>query len=502
MEARIILLLLAVFCCGSFAQEIQPLTPANDTTQKFAYSTTADFWTQIDDIFEDPNFSNAHWGVVIQSLTTGEYLYKRNENKLFMPASNMKLFTTGAGLLVLGEEYRFSTNISYIGELDGSVLKGDLIIHGRGDPTISGRFNDNNLLKIYNDWADSLEEFGIDEIRGNIIGYDNDFDDVGLGSGWAWDYESSWFAAPSGALSFNDNCVDISVVLDNKSNKPKIITNPPTKYFIIIDKVLPVSKDSMSRVNVYRERGTNVITVYGTIRQGDSVKTYCSVNNPTQYSMVILKEVLEKRGITIKGYAVDVDDLPVPVNIERGMPIFIHYSPPLKDILKVINKSSQNFFAEQLLKVIGLEKYGFGSIDNGVMASQEKFKEMGINPENMVYADGSGLSRLNLVSPKQIVSLLSYFYKNDKTLTFYNSLPIAGVDGSIGNRMKDGRTKNNIRAKTGYIGGVRSLSGYAMTGDNEPIAFSLIVNNFNVPVKLAENIQDLVCLRLANCRRK
>lgn len=474
-----------------------------DSLPKYSYSTIPQFWAQIDDIFNDPNFSNAHWGVTIQSLETGEYFYKRNEDKLFRPASNMKLFTTSAGLLLLGDEYKFSTLIYANGQIDGSILKGNLVVQGGGDPAISGRFFDGDIYKVYYDWADSLIEMGIDEIDGNIIGDDNLFDDVNLGTGWAWDNESYWYNAPSGAISFNDNCIDIVVTVDPLTRKAKINISPDTKYTTIINDVYVVSKDSATSIDVHRVRGSNVITVFGSIRNSpDSVKTFSTINNPTQYSMVVLKKVLEKKGIKIKGYPVDIDDLEDPLDYSNIRLLFSYYSPELKDIIKVINKNSQNFFAEQLLKVIGLEKEGYGTIENGVKAISNILSDMGINPETFVMVDGSGLSQLNMVTPRSIVTLLSYMYKSDYFIPFFNSLPIAGVDGTLGTRMKNSRAENKIRAKTGFLEYVRSLSGYAYTGDNEPVVFTIIVNNFNVPVKLAENIQDLVCLRLVNFRRK
>lgn len=500
MRVNIFLLPLFLLSVLSFAQEEQVIHV--DSVPKYSFSTIPDFWNQMDDIFDDPNFSNAHWGVVIQSLENGEYFYKRNENKFFIPASNMKLFTSAAGLVKLGADYKFSTNIYTEGEIDGSTLNGNLVIQGRGDPTISGRFFDNNIHKIFNDWADSLLEKGIDEISGNIIGDDDLFDDTGLGTGWAWDYESYWYAAPSGAISFNDNCVDIFVSVDANTNLAKVTTSPNTKYVIVLNKVLVVGDDSTTSIKIYRERGTNVISVYGTVKPGDNVKTYCTINNPTQYFVVVLKDVLEKKGIKVTGYPVDVDDIPEPLDYGRMRLLFTHYSQPLKDIIKVINKNSQNFFAEQLLKTIGLEIEGYGTIENGVKASNAVFEDMGMNTDNLILVDGSGLSRLNLVTPRKIVSLLNYMYKSNFYIPFYNSLPIAGMDGTLGNRMKNTKAQNNVRAKTGYLGAVRSLSGYVFTGDNEPVAFSIIANNFNVPLKLAENIQDLVCLRLANFKRK
>ena len=218
--------------------------------------------------------------------------------------------------------------------------------------------------------------------------------------------------------------------------------------------------------------------------------------------MVVLKEVLESKGIVVGGFPLDVDDISLPIDYNELSKLFTHYSPNLKDIIKILNKNSQNFYAEQILKTIGMEKENFGSAENGITVCNSVFQEMGINPENMIMVDGSGLSRLNLVTPKQIVSLLNFMYQHKYYLPFYNSLPIAGVDGSLANRMKSTKAENNVRAKTGFIGSVRSLSGYANTGDGEPVVFSVIANNFTVPLKLTENIQDLVCNRIANLRRK
>jgi D-alanyl-D-alanine carboxypeptidase/D-alanyl-D-alanine-endopeptidase (penicillin-binding protein 4) len=498
---RMILWGVIVFSSIAFSQEKNLIK--SDTLSRYIHSPVTEFWAQMDDIFNDPNFNNAHWGVVIQSLETGEYLYKRNEDKLFRPASNLKLFTTAAGLLLLGGEYRFLTAIYRNGEIDGSVLKGNLIVQGGGDPSVSGRFYNGNMFKVYNDWADSLINLGIDEISGNIIGDDNLFDDLKLGKGWSWDYETYWYSAPSGAISFNDNCVDIVVTVDSVTRRAKIDIYPETKYIALSTDVSVVSKDSVTSIDVYRERGTNIVKIFGTIREGiDTVKTYATVNNPTQYSMVILKEVFESKGIKVNGFAVDIDDLEKPIDYSKIELLFNYFSPPLNDIIKIINKNSQNFFAEQLLKTIGLEIFGYGTSANGIKAYNEVLADIGINPESIAIADGSGLSQLNLVTPRQIVSLLSYMYKSEQFAPFYNSLPIAGVDGTLGKRMVNSRAEKKVRAKTGFIAYGRSLSGYVYTADNEPIAFSMLANNFTAPVKLAENIQDLVCLRLASFSRK
>lgn len=470
---------------------------------KYNSSRMSEFWQQLDDIFNDPNFSSSNWGIVIKSLETGEYLYKRNEDKLFMPASNLKLFTTAAGLLLLGEDYSYKTSVYLNGTIDANVLKGDLIIQGCGDPTISGRFYNDNVYKVYENWADSLLALGIDEISGSIIGDDNLFDDRGMGSGWAWDNESYWYSAPSSALSFNDNCIDI-IVRPDAMDKPALVSLvPDTKYVTVINKVVTAPAGTPADIDVFRERGTNIITLRGKIPlDTDETKVYSTVNNPTQYSVVVLKEVLKRKGIYVRGYAADIDDESSIPDYTKMRKLFVHTSEPLSDIVKVINKNSHNFYAEQLLKTTGLEKEGFGSVENGTKAVKSLLGSIGINSENMIITDGSGLSRLNLVTPRQITDLLYYMSRSDLFPVFFSSLPVAGVDGSLARRMGKSKAEKNVRAKTGYISGVRSLSGYAYTADNEPLVFSIIVNNYLVPSALADNIQDLVCLRLVNFSRK
>lgn len=495
IKLLIIFLLLSL---NNYSQE-----DSTETSKSYYYSTIADFWTQMDDLFNDPNFSSAHWGVLIQSLETGEYFYKRNEDKLFVPASNLKLITSAASLVELTPDFNYKTGLYLKGFMEGPSIVGDLIIKGSGDPTISGRFYNEDMLYLFNSWADTLLELGIDEIKGNIIGDDNAFDDIGLGYGWSWDYESYWYAAPSGALTLNDNCIDIIVSPTEFGKKANIKILPDTKYSIIINKVFTVDNDSSTSINVFRERGTNVITIEGTIKENSKeVKTYVTVNNPTQFFIVVFKEILEKKGIKVKGYPIDIDDINLVLDYDSYILLTEHTSVDLREIIKVINKNSQNLFAENLLKTIGYNKLGVGTARNGISVLREVLSEMGINPDNINIVDGSGLSRLNFVSPKHIISLLNYMYKSPYFIPFFNSLPIAGVDGTLGKRMTNNRATNNVRAKTGFVGAVRSLSGYVTTGDNELVAFSIIANNFTVPVKLAENIQDLVCLRLANFKRK
>jgi D-alanyl-D-alanine carboxypeptidase/D-alanyl-D-alanine-endopeptidase (penicillin-binding protein 4) len=501
MKIKSVALLVLILINFSFSQVVNK--PPVDTLPKVKYSDLKEFSKVLDDIFNDPAFSNAHWGVVIQSLSTGEYFYRRNENKNFMPASNLKLFTTALALLQLGPDYTYKTSLYLNGKIKNEEIKGDLILRGVGDPTITSRFYNDDALTVFNNWADSLVNMGIEVINGNIIADDDAFEEESLGNGWAWDDETYYYSAIPGGVCFNDNCIDLKIIPGEKVGRKAIIDiYPKTKYVTILNNVVTVSDDSVTSIDFYRERNTNIIQVFGTIRKSETeIKESVSINNPTKFTAQILKEVIESKGIKVKGQALDNDELGIVRDYQKLNPLFTQVSPPLKEIVKVVNKVSHNLYAEQLIKTIGYEKLKFGSFENGLKASQNLLKQMGIDPENLQIVDGSGLSRLNLITPAQLNSLLRFMYRSKYFNEFYESLPIAGVDGTIANRMKNTRAMNNVRAKTGYINAVRSLSGYVTTTDGEMLTFVMIANNFLVPLKLAENIQDLVCILLSNFTR-
>ena len=457
---------------------------------------------QLDDLFNDSNFSSAFWGVMVKSLRTGEVIYKRNADKLFIPASNMKLFTSSAALLLLGSDYQYETKIFLNGEIQKGVLLGDVVIQGSGDPTMSRRFYNDSDTKIFEDWADTLKSKGVWVIYGDLLGDDSYFDNIGLGKGWSLDYESSWFAAPSGALSFNDNSLEVIIEPTEENHPAKISISPDTKYVSYLSKVTTTEESSESLVDVKRMRGTNQFVITGNIgKNSKPIIERVSITDPTMFFLTVLREVLEKKGIAVKGKIGTLDNSEKNIDTDDLIPIYTHKSIPLKYILQELNKNSNNFYAEQILKTLGLEIYNFGTVDNGVKACKDLLNTMGINPDNFVMADGSGLSKLDLVTPRDIVKILTFMSKSDDFQNFYDSLPIAGVDGTLIDRMKKTPAENNVHAKAGYSNNVSSLSGYLKTISGEPLVFSMIVNNFLAPPALANYIQDNVCHHLVNFNR-
>jgi len=485
----------------AYAQVAQKDT-LNEKKTTLNVNALAELRDQLDDYFGDQSFSSAFWGVMIKSLKTGEVIYRRNSDKLFTPASNMKLFTSAAASLILGANYKYQTSFFANGEFLRGTLKGDLIIQGSGDPTFSDRFYSGSLTKAFENWADTLKAKGIYEITGDIYGDDSFFDNLGFGKGWSLDYESSWFASPSGALSFDDNIIEISIDPSDNNFPAKIAIRPDTKYVTIIPKVITADESAESNVKISRARGSNVITVSGQIAQGSkTIIDHVSISNPTMYFLTVFTEVMRERGIIVRGNLARLDDAEKSIDQNNLIPIFKHTSVPLRLILREMNKNSNNFYAEQILKTIGLEENDFGTVDNGVRACKNLFNDMGINSESMIMADGSGLSRLNLVTPRQIVNLLTYMYKHEEFEKYYESLPIAGVDGTMIDRMKRTVAENNVHAKPGFNEFVSSLSGYLKTTSGEPMVFSIIVNNYLTPPALANYIQDNVCQRLINFNR-
>ena len=468
-------------------------------------SIVSDLQKDLEDIFNDPNFSNAYWGVVIQSLETGEYLYRRNENKSFMPASNMKIFTTATTLCMLGSNYKYSTRLLTNGIIENKVLKGDLIIKGSGDPTFPKKYRNDSLHTLFASWIDSLKSAGVSEVQGDIIGDDNCFDDQGMGVGWSWDDETYWFSAPTSGLSYNDNCVDLAVSPGEYiGSTAQIKLNPNTNYVSLKNNIRTVPPDTSANLDYFRKSGTNVINAFGVIPlNGTSRVESLSIDNPTLYTVTVFKEMMEAAGIKITGSAVDIDDVKPKKDFTTiYQTLNTTTSMPMSEIIKMVNKKSQNLYAEQLLKTLGKELGGTGSVNRAIEIEKKFLSGIGIDPDKMMIVDGSGLSRLDLVSPMQITTLLAYMYRHKYWKEFYNSLPIAGVDGTLENRMKNSRATNNVHAKTGYINYVRGLSGYVSSKDGEMFVFSMLANHYTVPTSLVNNIQDLVCVRLANFSRK
>jgi len=325
----------------------------------------------------------------------------------------MKLFTSAAALELLGPQYRFKTGFFRTGKIDKKGrLKGDLVIVGGGDPLISGRFRD-SVTEVLEFWADSLKSLGIKEIKGDIVIDNSFFSGSELGPGWSWDDLAYWYACPISALSFNDNCVDLKFLPGEKVGDPAIIEiDPPTDYITITNNANTLPADSEFTLDYYRIPYSNDVTFFRGISVSDTAGEidYVSVHRPEIYTAYEFSKIMKSKGVKFKGDILSLDDLETK---DRGKysddkldSLFVWRSDSLGVVISVINKNSQNFFAEQSLKTIGRELGGEGSFSKGIELAEAFFDSIGIRSDDIAMYDGSGLSYMNIVKPAAVIELL------------------------------------------------------------------------------------------------
>jgi serine-type D-Ala-D-Ala carboxypeptidase/endopeptidase (penicillin-binding protein 4) len=452
-------------------------------------------------IFGAPVMDNGLWGVEVRSLSSGRVLYELNSRKLMMPASNMKILTLAAAAESLGWDFHFTTTLETAAPVEAGVLAGDLVVRGGGDPTINSR--NGRAMALFDEWAAALKNAGIVSIDGRIVGDDNAFDDAWLGAGWAWDYLQYGYAAPVGALEYNESLARLTVKPGARAGDPVFVDLTPSSGLKLFNRATTAGPQSAPTIDYERRLDDPTLEVSGTLAiDAQPIVRDVAVVNPTTHFAQALRDALLARGIDVRGPAVDADDiLDAPPPAARRV-LVTTQSPPLRDIATVLMKVSQNLYAETLLKAIGASKGGLGTTEGGRLATHALLSSWGIPDGSYVQLDGSGLSRYDYVTPDALVTTLAHLYADPRHRdAFIATLPIAGKDGTTANRLKKTRAEGNATAKTGSIANVRSLSGYVCTRDDEVLAFSILANNFMIPASTVNWIADLAVETLANFKR-
>lgn len=450
---------------------------------------------KIDALVNDEAFAHAHWGILIKSLDADDIWYAHNENRLFMPASNNKIPSTAAALKVLGPEFRFETHVLTKGYIKSGVLSGDLVVWSNGDPTMYERYMEDSRA-VFQAWADTLKMQGIHKIEGNIIGDDNAFDDVHIGEGWAWDYQSVWYAAQFGALQFNENYVDVKIVPPaTMDGQVVLIPNIESSYFTLKED-FEIVEEGYNKIYLDRDFYSNELTLGGQLVAGsDTTERTPTIDNPTKFYVHVLKETLEENGIVVNGSPIDCDEIDnwvhAPID-ENYRELANYYSVPLSEVATRLMKRSQNMYAETMPRVLSWHETGLGSIEAGREIMDSVYTEFGIEPGSWAYVDGSGLTRYNYISPHVLVKILEGMYRSELKDVWMNTLPISGVDGTLRRRMKGTAADKRVLAKTGTISNVRGLSGYTQTASGENIVFSFLVNGHMLSSKENERITDSI----------
>jgi len=428
---------------------------------------------------------NAAVGVCVIDFNTGRPVYGSSERAHLLLASNTKLLTTSAALCRLGPDFKFRTSIG--------VLGGDLHVFAGGDPNISGRFHEDDPTAIFRDWAAKIRAAGV--VRANrLILHTGIFDDVHLHPGWKGYDLWTWWAAPFGALSLNDNCVDLKVAPAGEGQPAKVTLGPDTSCITVLNQTRSAASSGRNTFGFARAAGSNTITLRGDV--GARSATWVAVNDPTMYFGTVLKETLTAGGIEIPGGLEESAQL---LEEARGYKELAFLESDLATTLSTCNQGSQNFYAEMIFRTLGWKVKGRGTTETAVEAVRE-FLKKDAGMEDFDQIDGSGLSRENRCSPADLVKLLAHMRRQPSAKVFLDSLPINGDKrGTLKHRLLSPDLRGRIHAKTGHIGGVSSLAGYIESAGGEIYVFSILVNAPGEQTKmgLADQMEDRLCEILA-----
>ena len=482
---------------------------------------------EIESILAEPDAARGMWGVYVASLDSGKTLYALNQDKLFTPASNAKLFTTAAVFGLIGPSYRFKTTVESNGSFDKyGRLDSDLVLVGRGDPNLSGRSLPYNVrterkippIQVLQDLADQLVQKGLKFVDGDVVADDSYYVFERYDEGWAQDDLVWEWGAPVSALTINDNVMFVNILPgDHAGERAFLNVNPFPEYYRIENRVLTTPQGTGPRkIYINREPGSNQLTIWGNIPQDDpGAGEALAIEDPADFAAKLFRELLEQRGVVIYGRPrtrhtelASLQTFSVTTLASGGggdaavrnnpAPLVLasYESQPVLEDLRVINKVSQNLHAELMLRLLGKEKGTSGSIQGGLEVLRGFLTSAGLNPDDFALYDGSGLSREDLVTPEAVVQLLVYAHNQTWGSLFEDTLPVAGVDGSLAERFRNTPLQGVVRGKTGSLTHVNSLSGYATTQNGDHVAFCIMANNHDMPTKKALDTIDRMLLRI------
>jgi D-alanyl-D-alanine carboxypeptidase/D-alanyl-D-alanine-endopeptidase (penicillin-binding protein 4) len=464
--------------------------------------STASLQKNIDQVLASPSLARGTWGILVKSASRDDTLYTLNAERLMTPASTLKVVTLAVAAERLGWDFRFRTELLRTGIVRDGVLHGDLIVRGFGDPTLDNW--DGAADRLFDDWATRLRQLGVRTVAGRIIGDDDAFEDDGLGNGWAWDDLGSSYATAVSALQFNENSVQIVVRAGaTAGERPQIEVRPESARVSVRNLLATTIASLPPVVSVRRLPPSAMVEVRGTVPAGSApLVRSVSVPNPTLYFATAFRDALFRNEIDVNGPAVDVDDLDERPREADATRLAEVVSAPLTDVAQTMMKLSQNLFAETLLKALGMQVGGIGSAEAGLDVVREVLTSWGVSTGELFMVDGSGLSRYNLVTPAALVRVLDHIYRADAQRDrFVKTLPRAGVDGTLAERMKEGPAFQNATAKTGSFSNARGIAGYVRGIKGEPLIFVILANNYGVERRDIDAAFDSIVTALARFAR-
>jgi D-alanyl-D-alanine carboxypeptidase/D-alanyl-D-alanine-endopeptidase (penicillin-binding protein 4) len=457
----------------------------------------------IDQLIDNSDSAKARWGVFVMSLKDGRVLYSRDGDKLFTPASNMKIYTTAVALDLLGADYRWRTSVYASTQPNGDgVVDGDLILYGRGAPDLDSK-NPDSLPAL----ADQLRARGVRRVTGRIIGDESYFRGEQYGIGWQWNDLQWYYGAQPSALSIDENAVEVTLGPGNKSPGPaSVVVTPNDDRLQVTNNATTAERDATTTVGIQRSLSNNDVVVWGEFPiGGHAYSAFLSVHSPALRAATTFKQLLSARGIQVEG-DLATRDFRAPesqrFDPQNGIELAYIESAPLASIVRTTNKESNNLYAELIFRVLGKEKGASvpdpnprknaarGDDEAGVEVVKKWLSDHHIDAMSLALHDGSGLSRLDLITPESAVRLLAVASQTSWHQNFYDSLPVAGHDGTLQGRLKN--ITGRVVAKTGSLTYDHSLSGYATTQSGDVLVFSIICNDATDETHPVRTIDGLV----------
>lgn len=479
----------------------------------FLFLTTvwsADLKSKLDDLVANSTaLANGYVGIEIVSLRDGRSLYEHNQDRLFVPASNTKLFSTSLALVRLGSQYRFTTQIAADRPIGSSgILSGDLVLVGGGDPTLSGRqypyrYRPNAppdySFHAIEELAAQLIARGLKRVDGDIIGDDRRYVWSPYASGWSIGDTVFEYGAPVSALILNDNRFAMTVrPAVQPGDLARIFLTPVFEYFTIDNRIRTIPGGERN-IEIERSPSSRQLRLSGTIPIDDpGVTQLLAVDDPALYAAAVLRAALIRQGVAIQGQAVALHRFAGdPYDSTEARTVLVERSsPPLAQILQVVDKVSQNLHAEVMLREVGFSVRHNGTREAGLAELRDFLNDAGIAKDDYRFVDGSGLSRNTLVTPAAVTQLLAFMYRSAYRDVWTNLLPVAGVDGTLATRFPEHPEAHAIHAKTGTLSHVRANSGYIDSPEYGPLAFSILVNNYGAPASEINKFLDSIELAL------
>jgi D-alanyl-D-alanine carboxypeptidase/D-alanyl-D-alanine-endopeptidase (penicillin-binding protein 4) len=434
--------------------------------------------------------------VLIVDPERGDTLYAHDAGKLLVPASNQKILTAAVALDILGPDYRYETPFIAAGGIREGILEGNLLVEGRGDPTISDHVAGDAMLPLQA-VADSIAARGITRVRGRLLPFRNAFADANIGHAWEHDDLATSSGAAIDELLFNEGVAQIIVRAGMRAGDTVTAETSPARTFPVLriyatttDSTGP---DSIPRLSAAKDTLHGDVVVSGTIPQGDSASLTVTFRDPAAAYLAALREALSDRGVRVEDSTLVSDSSSMDT-------LFIMRSPPLSEILAAFLKPSQNQIGEALFKTVALMQTDTGTARVARRIFGDRLRAWGAADDGFLVWDGSGLSRQDLVSPETLIRVLDAMRRHQHFQTYYDAFPVAGVDGTLRGRMRGTAAEANARGKTGTLSNVRSLSGYVTTADGRLLLFSVLCNNYLVPTAYVSRVQDTITARLARLR--